>query len=129
MRTIFVCGNPLLAQDSLPLRLLPRLRKAFPAIDFSELDPSEEFPQERALTLIDTVERADGVCVLTDLDRIVSAKPASLHDFDLGLTLKLLKKAGKLDRATIICVPMGMDEEAAFAGVCAALRELRPSGP
>ena len=122
MRTVHVAGNPLVPEDSLPLRLLPRLKKAFPAIDFQELAPSEELPRE--LTLIDTVQGASGVRVLTELERIVSAKPVGLHDFDLGLTLKLLKKAGRLDSVIIICVPMTMTEEAAFAGVCAALQSL-----
>lgn len=135
MHTVYVVGNALLENDSLPLRLLPKLRKALPELRFEELDPSEDFPEERELTIIDTVQEAEEagrhpaagpprVRTLTELDRIVSAKPTSLHDFDLGLTLKLLKKAGRLDAVRIVCVPMGMPEDEAFAGVKKELARL-----
>ncbi len=39
---IFVFGNPLMERDSLPLQILPGLRKMFPSVEFVELDPSED---------------------------------------------------------------------------------------
>mgnify|MGYP001559860477 CR=1 FL=1 len=38
---VLVFGNPLLEQDSIPLRLIGRLRERFPKIEFTEFDPNE----------------------------------------------------------------------------------------
>ena len=110
---IYVCGNPLVDADSLPLRLLPRLRKMF-AADFFEFDPSEDLPKEPTLIFIDTVINAKDVLLLDDVDRFVETKALSLHDFDLGLNLKLAKKMGWLKKAYIIGIPPNISENSAL---------------
>jgi len=110
--TIYLCGNPLLPFDSLPLKLKPKLEKAFPQIDFIELDPNENLkPENKELIIIDTVEGIDEVMVIDDIDKIKTEKIYSLHDFDLGYNLKLLQKLGELESVKIIGVPMEGDEE------------------
>ncbi|MBW2970455.1 hypothetical protein KY309_02230 [Candidatus Woesearchaeota archaeon] len=101
---IYVCGNPLVKEDSLPLRILPELRKRFPSIDFVEFEPSEDLPDEN-LIIMDTVINAKDVMIIDDIDKFVETKALSLHDFDLGLNLKLAKKLGKLKSVKIIGVP------------------------
>ncbi len=111
---MYVLGNPLEEIDALPLRVLPRLREAFPTIHFVEIDPTENFPEEEHLIIIDTIINTTQVIVWTDVDAIQSSPSYSLHDFDLGMTLKLLKKMGKLKRVTILGVPSvqnGNDEQ------------------
>lgn len=110
-----VFGNALLRQDSLPLRLLSRLRARFPEIEFKEFDPNENIESEgRNLNIIDTVEGIKKVTMITSIDRIQSPKIYSMHDFDLGYSLKLLKKLGYLDSVRIFGIPMGASEGKAF---------------
>ena len=106
---VYVLGNPLLEEDSLPLRLLPRLKKEFPSIHFIEMDPTENFPEEDPLWIVDTILNAQNVVVWTDVNAIRSSPSYSLHDFDLGMALKLMRKLGKLKRVTIFGVPPAGD--------------------
>jgi Ni,Fe-hydrogenase maturation factor len=125
---IYVAGNLLVEKDSLPLRMMPRMQDAFPKIDFKEFDPNDEFPDEDELIIIDAVEGLDDVYMLKDIEKInLSAKTFSVHDFDLGSHLKLMKKLGKLDVVKIICVPIGMDEDEAFQKVVKMIKEMMKS--
>lgn len=122
---VLVAGNPLLEYDSLPLKLLPKLKKAFPKIDFKEIDPSEDLQLEgKNLIIIDSAEGIKDVVLLEDLDKILTNKIFSLHDFDLGITLKLLKKAGLIDSVKLICVPRKAKAKDVFPGVAKVLRKL-----
>jgi hypothetical protein len=88
----------------------------FPGIEFKEFDPSENLEKEgRDLKIIDTAEGIEKVTLFTDIDSIKVSRICSLHDFDLGFSLKLLKKLGYLDSVRIFCVPMGIGEDLALA--------------
>lgn len=119
---IYVCGNPLVKEDSLPLRILPVLQKRFPEINFVEFEPTEDLPNEDNLVIIDTVINAKEVMIIEDIDKFVQTKALSLHDFDLGLNLKLAKKLGKLKSVKIIGVPPGMSDENAVRVVSLYLK-------
>lgn len=102
--------------DSVPLRILGALRSKFPGIEFKEFDPSENLEKEgRDLTIIDTAEGIEKVTVFTDIDSIKVSNICSLHDFDLGFSLKLLKKLGYVDSVKVFCVPMDIKEDDALA--------------
>ena len=111
-QNVYLLGNPLIEQDSLPVRLLPKLKISFPNINFQIIDPTENFSEEEHLVIIDTIVNANKVSILTekDFDKIQSLPNYSLHDFDLGMQLKLMKKLGKLKRVMIIGVPSDGDE-------------------
>ncbi|VVB81400.1 Uncharacterised protein [uncultured archaeon] len=102
---IYVCGNPLVKEDCLPLRILPELKRKFPEINFVEFEPTEDLPKEENLIIIDTVINAKDVALFDDIDKFTETKALSLHDFDLGLNLKLAKKLKKLKSVRIIGVP------------------------
>src|SRR3989338_8931953 len=53
--TVFVFGNAVLKQDSLPLCILSELQKKFPQIEFRALDPNEEWNAPEEMIIIDTV--------------------------------------------------------------------------
>ena len=89
-KKIYIAGNPLVAEDNMPSRIMNRLQEKFPHIDFQELDPTENLPEEKSLHIIDTVIGIDNVQVITDIDKIVTGKVYSLHNFDLGFNLKLM---------------------------------------
>lgn len=111
---IYVLGTPLLKQDSLPLKLLPKLKTLFKNISFIHLDPTENIPEEDHLILIDTVLDTDQIKIIKDINRIQSSPNYSLHDFDLSFNLKLMKKLNKIDKVTIIGLPFSIKEESAL---------------
>ena len=102
-------------KDSLPLRLIGRLRQEFKDIEFKEFDPNENLEKEgRDLVIMDSVEGIDKVVLIKDIDAITTQKVYSMHDFDLGYSLKLLKKLNLLDSVMIFGVPMKISEEDAL---------------
>ena len=120
--SVLVFGNPLLREDSIPLRILPRLHKRFPDIEFKEFDPNEELEAEgRDLKIIDTIQGIKKVTLINDIETIKSATVYTMHDFDLGYSLKLLKKLHYLDSVVIFGVPMGMKENEAFRQLVAMI--------
>ncbi len=127
MRAVFVFGNPLVEEDSLPLRLLPRLRETFPSVRFTELDPAEDLRiLGRAPVILDAVKGISGVSVINDIGAIEGSPRCSLHDLDLGANLKLMKKTGLLNEVTIIAVPPSMPPGKALEGVKEALERILP---
>lgn len=111
---ILVFGNPLVKADSLPLRILPKLREIFPSIEFKEFDTAENLEDEgRDLVILDAAQGIDKVVLIEDLESLSQSKKYSMHDFDLPITLLLLKKLKAIDSVRIIAVPMDYDEKKA----------------
>ena len=117
MKTIYVFGNPLVKEDILPLKLIDKLRKEFPSLEFKEFDTIEDLT-ERELNIIDTVKGIKKVELIEDIDKIVTDKIYSMHDFDLGYNLKLLKKMKMIDKVRIFGIPMKMNEKEALLELC-----------
>ena len=112
---VLIFGNLILKQDSVPLKLLGRLQNEFPKIKFIEFDPNDDLEKEgRQLNIIDCVQSIKKVTLITEIDKVVTSKIYSMHDFDLGYSLKLLKKFNYLDNVRIFGVPMNMGEDKAF---------------
>lgn len=107
---IYVCGNPLVPEDSLPLSILPDIRKKFPHITFLVFDPTEDLPKEKELIIIDTIINAKEVLCIRNIDEFIVTKALSVHDFDLGMNLKLAKKMGWVEKVIIIGIPPGEQE-------------------
>jgi len=110
-KKIFICGNPLVDVDSLPFRILPELKVALPEVDFIDFDPTENFPDDDPLYIIDTVINARGVMVIRDLDNLGDAPHVSAHDADLAFHLKWLEKMGELPSLVIFGVPAVGEEK------------------
>lgn len=105
---IYVFGNSLVDEDSLPLKLLAQLKNAFPKTEFVIADPNENFPQEneRDLIILDTVKgiKSPKIFRLDDIQKLKKS-PDSPHDYDLGMHLLLLKKLKKINSVKIIGIP------------------------
>ncbi|MBS3051926.1 MAG: hypothetical protein J4428_00955 [Candidatus Aenigmarchaeota archaeon] len=115
IKKILVFGNMLIKKDNLPLKMMGDLKKSFPQIEFKEFDPSENLKEEgRELYIIDTVEGIEKVEIITNFNDIKLSKIYSVHDFDLGYELKLLKKSGMIDKVTIFGVPMNLERKNVF---------------
>jgi Ni,Fe-hydrogenase maturation factor len=110
---IYVFGNPLVKEDSLPLKILPDLKKLFPQIKFQIVDPNENFPPkgEKDLIILDTVIGIKKPMILDPADFIKKKKtPVSPHDYDLLFHLFLLKKTKKINEVLIIGVPQNFNK-------------------
>jgi len=127
MRKIYIVGNALVDEDSMPLRLMPLLQKEFPEIEFKELDPTENFPEDlNEISIIDTVKGLTTPEVFTDIDQFINKKGVSMHDFDLAWEMKLMKKMGKLKKITIIGIPLQTKEidKQSFKKIADFIRQL-----
>jgi len=45
-----------------------------------------------------------------DFERLELGKAYSMHDFDLGYNLRLLKSVGRIYSAEIVCVGIGIED-------------------
>jgi len=123
-KTIFIFGNQELEMDSLPLRILPELRRAFSSIHFEIKDPNEEWGVPEKLIIIDTVVGIKKVKIFEDLDSFDSAPRMTMHDFDALANLRYLKKLGKLKEVKIIGISPDIDESEAIKSVSKILKGL-----
>jgi Ni,Fe-hydrogenase maturation factor len=124
-KTVYVFGNPLVKEDSMPLKLIDKLRKEFPYIEFKEFDTVEDLDLEKELNIIDTVKGIKKVELIEDIDKIVTDKIYSMHDFDLGYNLKLWKKMKMIDKVRIFGIPSNMKEKEAMKELCDVIRTIK----
>lgn len=119
---ICVFGNPDLKEDSLPIRILPRLQEKFPEIEFKHLDPNEDWEIPENLVVIDTVVGINDVLTFSKLEYFSNPPRVSMHDFDALSYLKYLKKLGKIKKIKIIGLPPTIAQEKALKQVSLILR-------
>ncbi len=124
--TIYIFGNTLLNFDNLPIKLVPELRKLFPDINFIIQDPNEnlKFPKNGELIIIDTVVGINKVAIIDDIKKLETSKIYSMHDFDLGFNLKLLKKIGRLKKIIIFGLPIKINKKTAIKQLTELLNKL-----
>ncbi len=123
--TVFIFGNPDIEGDSLPLKILPELRKKCPGTDFLSKDPNEDFELPEEAVIIDVVAGLKEIRVFDSLEDFEAPPRMTLHDFDLFGHLQLLKKLGKLpSKIKIIGIPPTMSEEAAASSIAIILKEI-----
>lgn len=107
---IYVFGNRNWPGDNRALKISDRLRKEYPRVKFVEVGPNEDLPfvGEPVVIILDVVEGINRVTLIggSDLARLVLSPRASVHDFDLAIQLKYLKKLGKLKRVSVIGLPV-----------------------
>mgnify|MGYP001591749371 CR=1 FL=1 len=125
---IYIFGNKDLEFDSLPLRILPELKRRFPQIEFEIKDPNEELDIPEELIIIDTVSGIDSVKVFSDLKNFAAHPNVSLHDFDLYSNLRYLGKLGKLKEIKIIGVPPTISEKKIVEEITTILNNLATPG-
>lgn len=114
MKTVYVFGNPLVKEDSMPLKLINKLKGEFPSLQFKEFDTVEDVELEKEMNIIDTVKGIKKVGLIENIDKIMTEKIYSTHDFDLGYNLKLFKKMKMIDKVRIFGIPSKIKEKEAF---------------
>ncbi len=122
---VLVFGNPLVPEDSLALKVAEKLAGKF---EFKILDAVEDIESEgRNLVILDVAEGIGKATLLESLDALQTNPVYSMHDFDISLTLKLLKKIGKLDSVKIVAIPKNYGLEKAAKEAEVILRSILPS--
>jgi len=106
-----VFGNEFVDEDSLAVAVGRKLASEsdLEIIECHQPDDVMEFYSGEDCYILDVAEGIDTVRVIHDIDDLEAPKLCSLHDFDLGFFLKLLKKMGTVDKVKIICLPMRAD--------------------
>lgn len=114
-----VFGNPDVKEDSLVVGLMPELKKKFPKIEFMIEDPSEGLkpPEKGTWVILDVAKGVDKIRVFEDLGKLVTEKRVSLHDYDVSMELKLLKRLGRVGKLKIVAVPIKMDKKKALENI------------
>lgn len=119
--TIYVFGNPDLPEDALPLRLVPRLRRRFPAATIVTPDPNEEWDVLERLIVVDTAVGLEQVRIFDGLEHFQRTPRVTMHDFDALTQLRLLQKIGRVKHVVIIGIPPHVDEEQAYTATVKAI--------
>jgi hypothetical protein len=114
---ILVFGNVLVREDSLALRLIPKLASIFPNVEFKELDAAENVESEgKDLIILDVAKGIKTTSLIENLNSLDLSNIYSMHDFDIALTLKLLLKHKKINSIKIIALPLDSSEKEALSG-------------
>jgi len=108
---ISVFGNPDLKEDNTAIKLIPWLKKKYPAAEIKIEDPSSGLEPSDDWLIVDTCAGIDKITEFEDLDQFESARRVSVHDYEVATELKLLKKLGKIKKLKIIAVPMAIIPE------------------
>ena len=119
--------------------MVPELAKKFPEIEFRVEDPSEGLkpPDEGWWVILDVAKPTSPkatagqgeIMVFEDLNKLVTEKRVSLHDYDVSMELKLLKRIGKVNKLKIVAVPMEMGTKEAFRKIVRILEEIPGTEP
>lgn len=117
---IFCFGNEFLKEDSLAKEISSELK--IPGVEFIKCNSFDELAYEDEIWIMD-VSNVNEVTLLQDIEKIKSRKISTLHDFDLGFFLKLLKKLNKKLNVNIICIPKKGDKKKISKGIENLLRE------
>lgn len=103
---ISVFGNPELAGDNAAIKLIPWLKKKYPEAEIKIEDPAEGLKPAEDWLIVDACQGIDKITKFTDVDKFTTVRRVSVHDYDLAMELKLLRKLGKIKKLKIICVPI-----------------------
>jgi len=123
---ILVFGNPLVQEDSLAIKVSEKLKKLLPGVEFKEFDSAENLEEEgKNLLILDVAKGIDRVQIINGVENYQSGNIYSLHDFDLAMTLKLLKKMKKIDSVCVIAIPFDYSFAKAFKETENAILKLK----
>lgn len=115
---LYVFGNKLIEDDSMPFKIMEELQKDIPEIEFLDYDDFQ-FGASRDVNILDTAKGIEKVMLIKDIEKLKQNKIYSLHDFDIASEIKLMKKIGKIDNVNIFAIPQNITKEK-------ALEELKP---
>lgn len=107
---IYVFGNQDVPEDNQAYEYAREIQQNLPQVEFVFIKPNQDLPfaGEKDVVIMDVVAGIEEVRLLTgtDLEKLKLPPRTTVHDFDLGFQLKLLKKLGKIGNVKILGIPM-----------------------
>jgi Ni,Fe-hydrogenase maturation factor len=106
---VYVFGNEYVAEDRRAIEVARELEGTLDGISFVFVDPNADLPfvDEKHVVILDSVQGARSVVLLEGdgIDELSLPPRGSVHDFDLAIQLRYLKKLGRVGSVTIVGVP------------------------
>ena len=126
MRIIYCVGNPDVPEDALAIELANGFQKeGVPGFRFEVLKHPEILINTLGdILILDVVKGITNVTLINDISRLKKRNITTLHDFDLGALLQIMKEAGTLKSVRIIGIPMGMKKDQAKKEVISLLDQI-----
>lgn len=128
MKTVVLCfGNEFVDIDRLPIILYKELKNKIHNVEFVNCEtPNEilDYSDYDKIFILDVVKGIKDVSIIEDLDRLKDRKLFTLHDFDLGLFLKILNNVKKIKNLKIIGIPIGYDKDKAKVEIKKILKQI-----
>ncbi|MFH1063750.1 MAG: hydrogenase maturation peptidase HycI [Candidatus Woesearchaeota archaeon] len=112
MLYLLAFGNPYLKEDNLALEIADAIiADKIKGIEVVKCVSPEEVLHytDKEFYILDVVKDLHEVRVFDDINKINARNIVSMHDFDLGFFLKLMKETGQIDKVNIIGVPQEGD--------------------
>ncbi len=109
---LLVFGNEYLKEDNMAIKIAEELK--LNNIDIKRcysVDSIFNYYDYEKIFVLDVVKNIDKATLIEDIDKIKEHALFSLHDFDLGFFLKLMKELGTLKEIKIIGIPQKGDKE------------------
>lgn len=122
-------GNEYVKEDNLAIEISKEISKklSLKNIDVKRcysVDDIFNYYGYENIFVLDVVKNVGKVVLIKNIDKIKEHKLNSLHDFDLGFFLKLMKKLGNLKDIKIIGIPQKGDKELIRNDVLKILRNI-----
>ena len=104
MKTIYVFGNPYLEDDNFAHKIAENLKEKAKFIPLKNPDDLLDVGSEELL-LMDVVRGIKEPIIIDKIEHLKTRKLYSLHDFDVGYFLNLMKQTGWTKKIKIIGLP------------------------
>ncbi len=102
---IYCFGNEFIKEDALAKEIIDELE--IPEVQFIRSEQPEELMElEGKIIIMDVVKNIKEVTIIKNIDQLEARGIISLHDFDLGFFLKLLKAIDVVKEVVIIGLPI-----------------------
>lgn len=108
-KKVYCFGNPDVKEDKIAFELADELGKDKELERFEFVKcTSPDFLlnlDEKEIVILDVVKGIKDVQVIEDIDKLKATKTTTMHDFDLGTVLGLMKETGRINKIKIIGLP------------------------
>ncbi len=104
MKTLYVFGNEYLKGDGFAKQVAKYLNGT---VNIADCTTPEDlfYAKEKEILILDVVRNIKNPLIIKDTSQIKTKKIISLHDFDLGFFLKLMREINNNKKIKIIGVP------------------------
>ncbi|MFC1722541.1 hypothetical protein ACFL0V_00210 [Nanoarchaeota archaeon] len=112
MKYVLCFGNPHIKEDSLALDIADYFHNhPLPDIEFIKCIAPDEVMSyiDKDFWILDIVSNITEPTLITDIDNLSNQPAISLHDFDLGFFLRMMKEMHKIENIKIIGIPSTAD--------------------